>query len=314
MGDSAAICLPAQSSGTRVQHQHKTRAEPAVGGLPVGVHQAIGNGLEAAPAADCPADIRRTGSPVDGARTRPTAPGRTAPGHGNAAERTPTPRTTWTSSAASWAGPSATSWRSAARCVCGNPLVAATAPRLSNGIPFPTTFYLTHPVITSAVSRLEAAGLMNEMNDRLARRRRTWPPRTAPPTRHYLAARPRSARAPASVPSPRSTASRPAECPPASSACTSWWATRWPPDRASTRSATRRSRPSPNGGPRTAATATAPGTPAARPRPGTSAATGPQGLPEMSVAGRSPRGRRQAAAGACRRRRRTAGTPAEGVQ
>ena len=55
-----------------------------------------------------------------------------------------------------------------ARCVCGNPLVAATSPRLSNGTPFPTTFYLTHPVITSAVSRLEAAGLMNDMNDRLA--------------------------------------------------------------------------------------------------------------------------------------------------
>lgn len=54
-----------------------------------------------------------------------------------------------------------------ARCVCGNPLVAATAPRLSNGTPFPTTFYLTHPVITAAVSRLEAAGLMNEMNVRL---------------------------------------------------------------------------------------------------------------------------------------------------
>jgi len=54
-----------------------------------------------------------------------------------------------------------------ARCVCGNPLVAATSPRLSNGTPFPTTFHLTHPVITSAVSRLEAAGLMNEMNDRL---------------------------------------------------------------------------------------------------------------------------------------------------
>ena len=55
-----------------------------------------------------------------------------------------------------------------ARCVCGNPLVAATSPRLSNGTPFPTTFYLTHPVITSAVSRLEAAGLMNDMNARLA--------------------------------------------------------------------------------------------------------------------------------------------------
>ena len=55
-----------------------------------------------------------------------------------------------------------------ARCVCGNPLVATTAPRLSSGIPFPTTYYLTHPVITSAVSRLEAAGWMNQMNDRLA--------------------------------------------------------------------------------------------------------------------------------------------------
>ncbi|WP_323960758.1 DUF501 domain-containing protein [Arthrobacter sp. JZ12] len=56
-----------------------------------------------------------------------------------------------------------------ARCVCGNPLVATTAPRLSNGIPFPTTFYLTHPVITSAVSRLEAAGMMAEMTERLER-------------------------------------------------------------------------------------------------------------------------------------------------
>ncbi|MFF5793457.1 DUF501 domain-containing protein [Paeniglutamicibacter sp. NPDC012692] len=54
-----------------------------------------------------------------------------------------------------------------ARCVCGNPLVATTAPRLSSGIPFPTTYYLTHPVITSAVSRLEAAGLMIEMNTEL---------------------------------------------------------------------------------------------------------------------------------------------------
>ena len=54
-----------------------------------------------------------------------------------------------------------------ARCVCGNPLVAATAPRLSNGIPFPTTFYLTHPILTAAASRLEAAGMMNEMTESL---------------------------------------------------------------------------------------------------------------------------------------------------
>jgi exopolyphosphatase / guanosine-5'-triphosphate,3'-diphosphate pyrophosphatase len=56
-----------------------------------------------------------------------------------------------------------------ARCVCGNPLVATTAPRLSNGIPFPTTFYLTHPVLTAAVSRLEASGAMAEMSERLLR-------------------------------------------------------------------------------------------------------------------------------------------------
>jgi len=55
-----------------------------------------------------------------------------------------------------------------ARCVCGNPLVAATAPRLSNGSPFPPVFYLAHPAITAAASRLEAGGLMYEMTDALA--------------------------------------------------------------------------------------------------------------------------------------------------
>lgn len=55
-----------------------------------------------------------------------------------------------------------------ARCVCGNPLVAATAPRLANGTPFPTVFYLAHPALTAAASRLEAEGLMYEMTDRLA--------------------------------------------------------------------------------------------------------------------------------------------------
>ena len=54
-----------------------------------------------------------------------------------------------------------------ARCICGNPLVATTAPRLSKGIPFPTTFYLTHPVLTAAVSRLEASGVMTQMSERL---------------------------------------------------------------------------------------------------------------------------------------------------
>lgn len=55
-----------------------------------------------------------------------------------------------------------------ARCVCGNPLVAATAPRLSNGTPFPTVFYLAHPVIAAAASRLEAEGAMYAMTDEIS--------------------------------------------------------------------------------------------------------------------------------------------------
>lgn len=43
-----------------------------------------------------------------------------------------------------------------------------TAPRLDDGTPFPTTFYLTCPKATSAVSTLESEGLMKQMNARLA--------------------------------------------------------------------------------------------------------------------------------------------------
>ncbi len=55
-----------------------------------------------------------------------------------------------------------------ARCVCGAPTVVATAPRLANGTPFPTLYYLTHPVATAAVSRLEANGVMAEYQADLA--------------------------------------------------------------------------------------------------------------------------------------------------
>lgn len=51
----------------------------------------------------------------------------------------------------------------AARCVCGNPTVVSTKPRLSNGTPFPTLYYLCHPAATAAVSTLEATGLMPEL-------------------------------------------------------------------------------------------------------------------------------------------------------
>lgn len=57
----------------------------------------------------------------------------------------------------------------AARCACGRPTVVRTAPRLPDGTPFPTTYYLTHPGAVSAVSTLEASGAMTEMTERLTR-------------------------------------------------------------------------------------------------------------------------------------------------
>ena len=51
----------------------------------------------------------------------------------------------------------------AARCVCGNPTVVATAPRLEDGTPFPTFYYLTHPAATAAMSTLEAEHVMPEL-------------------------------------------------------------------------------------------------------------------------------------------------------
>ncbi|WP_110206686.1 DUF501 domain-containing protein [Nocardioides daejeonensis] len=54
------------------------------------------------------------------------------------------------------------------RCPCGNPDVVTTRPRLENGTPFPTTFYLTCPKAASRIGTLEASGLMKEMQARLA--------------------------------------------------------------------------------------------------------------------------------------------------
>ncbi|MBX3092957.1 MAG: DUF501 domain-containing protein [Cryobacterium sp.] len=55
----------------------------------------------------------------------------------------------------------------AARCACGKPTVVATQPRLDDGTPFPTLYYLTHPAATAAMSVLEAEGVMTEFNERL---------------------------------------------------------------------------------------------------------------------------------------------------
>ncbi|CAL9512294.1 hypothetical protein SUDANB171_03651 [Streptomyces sp. enrichment culture] len=54
------------------------------------------------------------------------------------------------------------------RCPCGNPDVVETAPRLEDGSPFPTTYYLTCPRAASAIGTLEANGVMKEMTARLA--------------------------------------------------------------------------------------------------------------------------------------------------
>lgn len=55
----------------------------------------------------------------------------------------------------------------AARCVCKRPLVVKTKPRLEDGTPFPTLYYLTQKSATAAVSALEAEGYMSELQREL---------------------------------------------------------------------------------------------------------------------------------------------------
>ena len=53
------------------------------------------------------------------------------------------------------------------RCGCGQPDVVQTEPQLPDGTPFPTLYYLTHPMLTAAASRLESDGVMRAMTERL---------------------------------------------------------------------------------------------------------------------------------------------------
>mgnify|MGYP001060195623 CR=1 FL=1 len=53
------------------------------------------------------------------------------------------------------------------RCAHAVPAVVQTAPRLPDGTPFPTMFYLCCSALTAAVSRMESAGVMRAMTDRL---------------------------------------------------------------------------------------------------------------------------------------------------
>ena len=54
------------------------------------------------------------------------------------------------------------------RCSCGDPDVVATEPRLPDGTPFPTFYYLTCPRVAGLIGTLEASRTMAEMQDRLA--------------------------------------------------------------------------------------------------------------------------------------------------
>jgi len=54
------------------------------------------------------------------------------------------------------------------RCPCGHPDVVTTLPRLAQGTPFPTTYYLTCPRAASRIGTLEGSGLMKQMQARLA--------------------------------------------------------------------------------------------------------------------------------------------------
>ena len=54
------------------------------------------------------------------------------------------------------------------RCPCGLPTVVQSAPRLPDGTPFPTLYYLTCSRLCSWIGGLEASGRMREMSARLA--------------------------------------------------------------------------------------------------------------------------------------------------
>lgn len=56
----------------------------------------------------------------------------------------------------------------AARCDAGHPAVVETEPRLPDGTPFPTLYYLTCPRAVAATSTLESIGVMRELTEELA--------------------------------------------------------------------------------------------------------------------------------------------------
>ena len=58
-------------------------------------------------------------------------------------------------------------WSVARRCACGKPQVLQTYPRLDDGTPFPTLFWLTCRKLAARIGGLESSGWMAELNRRL---------------------------------------------------------------------------------------------------------------------------------------------------
>ena len=79
-------------------------------------------------------------------------------------------------------------WAVVKRCHLGMPMVIENHPRLEDGTPFPTLFWLTCPLLVKRVSRLEAEGAMTELSSRLAADA-SFCERAAEATTRYLARR-----------------------------------------------------------------------------------------------------------------------------
>lgn len=58
-------------------------------------------------------------------------------------------------------------WQVARRCACGLPQVIQTSPRLEDGTPFPTLWWLTCRALSAEIGRLESGGWMAGLNERL---------------------------------------------------------------------------------------------------------------------------------------------------
>ncbi|HZA40092.1 MAG TPA: DUF501 domain-containing protein [Actinomycetota bacterium] len=59
-------------------------------------------------------------------------------------------------------------WAVARRCHLGVPMVIENFPRLEDGSPFPTLFWLTCPILVKRASRLESDGRMVLMTEQLS--------------------------------------------------------------------------------------------------------------------------------------------------